>query len=165
MNSEEIYEMIKDKRLSFLKKHQKKDNGVNFFLSPRISLNLYKAKVFFVNDKNIILEYDKFHDIYLLSMLRNINKQIIGLFNDIYREDISTYPFFSEREKTFTIQCFVPKIKDKINVKYINEGVECNFRYPNRNCIIDHCEIEIKNIWLLNGKSGFNVELKSMTFY
>ena len=98
-------------------------------------------------------------------MLRNINKQILDLFNDIFKEDIHTYPLFMERDTTFTIQCFLPKIKNKINVKYTNEGIESHFKYPNRNCIIDQCEIEIKNIWHLNGKSGFNIELKGMTFY
>ena len=78
----------------------------------------------------------------------------------------SIYKLMSEiDDDKFTIRCYLPNIKGKHLIKCYIDNKEETFKLPRVNTVIDNCIIEIRNIWNINNKSGFNIELKSTSYF
>ena len=102
----------------------------------------------------------------LLILLRDINKKLQKLVknknSELFNTDI--YNIMSEIDNDkFTIRCYLPNFKGKHLIKYYVDKNEEMFKLPRVNTVIDNCIIEIRNIWKTNDKSGFNIELKSIS--
>lgn len=167
INSEVLSELINSEQLNIVKKRQRNVDNFNYYFSPSIGLNLWKPKVMIINPKFIVFEFNKVEHMNLLILLRDIDKKLQKLVknknSELFNTDI--YNLMSEIENDkFTIRCYLPNFKGKHLIKcYINNNEEI-FKLPRVNTIIDNCIIEIRNIWRTDNKSGFNIELKSISY-
>ena len=167
INSEVLSELINSEQLKIVKKRQQHSDNFNYYFSPSIGLNLWKPKVMIINPKFIVLEFNKIEHMSLLILLRDINKKLQKLVknknSELFNTDI--YNIMSEIDNDkFTIRCYLPNFKGKHLIKYYVNKNEEMFKLPRANTIIDNCVIEIRNIWKTNDKSGFNIELKSISY-
>ena len=166
INSEVLSELINSEQLKIVKKRQQHSDNFNYYFSPSIGLNLWKPKVMIINPKFIVLEFNKIEHMSLLILLRDINKKLQKLVknknSELFNTDI--YNIMSEIDNDkFTIRCYLPNFKGKHLIKYYVDKNEEMFKLPRVNTVIDNCIIEIRNIWKTNDKSGFNIELKSIS--
>jgi|UniRef100_A0A6C0ALS1 hypothetical protein len=168
INSEVLSELINSEQLKIVKKRQQHSDNFNYYFSPSIGLNLWKPKVMIINPKFIVLEFNKIEHMSLLILLRDINKKLQKLVknknSELFNTDI--YNIMSEIDNDkFTIRCYLPNFKGKHLIKcYVDKNEEM-FKLPRVNTVIDNCIIEIRNIWKTNDKSGFNIELKSTSYF
>lgn len=162
----------KNDELKIIKKEQTGSfSGTNFFITPTLSIKLYKPKVIFVNPKTITLEMSKINT-GLLSLLRRCDKMIMDKISDDIPEfdEKIKYNIFYENEKNNTIclRCYLPSFnnsyKTKYFIKYMEEGNETYFKLPRINMILDEAVLDIRNIWC-NNKLGYNLELKYIHVY
>lgn len=167
INSEVLSELINSGNLKIVKKIQKNSENFNYYFNPSIGMNLWKAKIMIVNPKFIVLEFNKREHMNLLILLRDINTKLQKLVRTKNSElfNINIYNIMSEIEDDkFTIRCHLPNFKGKYLIKsYINTNDE-TFKLPSINTIVDNCVIEIRNIWKIGEKVGFNIELKSVKY-
>lgn len=166
LNSEILSELIQDNKLAVLKKHQQNSDNSNYYFNPSIGLNLWRSKVMIKNSKFIVLEFNKIDHINLLILLRDINVKLQTILkqkdSELYNKNI--YNIMSEIDDKFTIRCYLPNYKGKYLIKYFINKEENVFRLPLVGAIIDNCTIEIRNLWKIKDKCGFNIELKSVNF-
>lgn len=139
--------------------------GLNYFISPKLSIRLYKPKVVFINSKSITLEMSKINT-GLTSLLRRCDDLITQKI-DIDLEGKIKYNICYDNEKNNTIllRCYLPSYKSKYLIKYMVEGKESIFKLPNSNTCLDEVIIDIRNIWYNNNKIGYNLELKYVHIY
>ena len=164
INSEVLSELINSEQLKIVKKRQQNVDNFNYYFSPSIGLNLWRSKVMIVNPKFIVFEFNKIEHMNLLILLRDINNKLQKLVkkqnSELFNTDI--YNIMSEiDDDKFTIRCYLPNVRGKHLIKCYIDNKEETFKLPRLNTIIDNCIIEIRNIWCINNKSGFNIELKS----
>lgn len=140
--------------------------GLNYFISPKLSIRLYKPKVLFVNPKSITLEMSKINT-GLLGLLRRCDTMIMGKIDEQDKQEKIKYNIFYENENnnTFCLRCYLPAYKSKYLIKYVVEGNESIFKLPNTNCQLDEVIIDIRNVWISNNKIGYNLELKYIHIY
>lgn len=145
--------------------------GLNYFISPKLSIKLYKPKVLFVNSKTIIFEMSKINT-GLLGLLRRCDQIItdkIKTQNDEFLDldKKIKYGIFYENElnNTICLRCYLPAFKTKYLIKYIEERQEIPFKLPRSSSIIDEVIIDIKNVWVSGNKIGYNLELKIINVY
>lgn len=166
LTSEILTELIQNKTLKIMKKHQKNSDDSNYYFTPSIGMNLYKPKVIFINAKFIVFEFDKYECLNLLQLLRTINNKLQYKLKNNYSElfDKDIYNIMSENDKTFTIRCYLPQK----NNKYYIKSPDTSFKLPRLNVCLDSAFIEIRNVWTQNTnsnfKGGFNIELKAIEY-
>jgi len=168
INSEVLSELINSEQLKVLKKRQQNSDNFNYYFSPSIGLNLWRSKVMIVNPKFIVFEFNKIEHMNLLILLRDIDNKLQRLVKSKNSElfNTSIYKLMSEIDNDkFTIRCYLPNFKGKHLIKCYVDNNEEIFKLPRVNTIIDNCVIEIRNIWKTNDKSGFNIELKSTSYF
>ena len=165
-NIETLNDLIYSDVLKVLKKRQKVNSNVNYYFNPNLSVQLFNAKALIVNQKYIVLEFDKTTHLSLLLFLRAISDKLINFLKskDCDLFDVSIYNIMSELENTFTIRCHLPNNKGKYFIESSMSGQKQEFRVPRAKCVIDVATIEIRNVWGQDKKYGFNVELKSVNF-
>ena len=154
----------KNDEIKLIKKEQTGSMiGLNYFISPKLSIKLYKPKVIFINAKTITLEMSKINT-GLIGLLKRCDNIIS---NKIETNEQIKYGIFYENEtnNTICLRCYLPNFKSKYLIKYIEENKEIPFRLPNLHSTIDEVIIDIKNIWLNNNKLGYNLELKIVNIY
>lgn len=168
INSEVLSELINSEQLKVLKKRQQNSDNFNYYFSPSIGLNLWRSKVMIVNPKFIVFEFNKIEHMNLLILLRDIDNKLQRLVKSKNSElfNASIYKLMSEIDNDkFTIRCYLPNFKGKHLIKRYVDNNEEIFKLPRVNTTIDNCVIEIRNIWKTNDKSGFNIELKSTSYF
>lgn len=166
VNSELLTDLLKNNTITILKKRQKDSNDSNYYFTPNIGLNLWNAKIMFINSKFLVLEFNKIDHINLLTLLRYVDSSLQKLLKSKNSElfNVDIYSIMSETEDKFTIRCYLPNYRGKYLIKYyVNDSDEL-FKLPKLNSIIDNCVIEIRNVWGKNNKYGFNIELKSIKY-
>lgn len=166
LNSEVLSELINNNNINILKKNQKDSNNSNYYFNPSMGLNLWRSKVIFTNPKFIVLQFKIVDNINLLTLLRNIDTRLQRLLKSKYSElfNVDIYSIMSERDDIFTIRCHLPNYKGKYFIKNETDNGDSVFKLPLLNATIDHCMIEIRNVWQTDKKYGFNVELKSVKY-
>lgn len=160
LNADVLDNIVSDDVLKILKRSQKIIGNCNYYFTPNIGLNLYNAKVKFVDKKCIVFEFDKYKHIQLLGLLRRINDVLKSLvrskFSELFEKEI--YDLFSENENVFMLRCYLPNYNGKYSIE-TNFG---KFNIPRVGCCYDIATIEIRNIWKNKEIYGFNNELKSV---
>ena len=174
-------------QLSFSKdlcifKYSNKNNFKNYFFSPNISIKLYNAKVTWVDNNNVSFGFKKYatidkenntivhnDNISLLNLLRNINNTLLKIYHDYkenYGHDIllnkdnsEILPnLFYEKETEFYIKCNLPNKNGKFFIKTQNDTG--SFSKPRVGTEYTSVTLDIRNIWEMNDKVGFRLELK-----
>lgn len=164
LNSDILQELIISKTLKIIKKSQKISNNSNYYFTPSIGIKLYNPKIMYSNLKSVVFEFDKYEFLNLLQLLRSINDKLQYKLKHDYSElfDKEIYNIMSERDDKFTIRCYLPHKNGKYFIKS-NES-SFGFKLPKSNCVLDEALIEIRNVWCNDGKYGFNLELKSVSY-
>lgn len=159
----------KNKELKIIEKEQTGNFvGMNYFITPKISIKLYKPKVLFVNSKNITFEMSKINTglIGLLKRCDNVIMEDLNKLIDI-EENTVKYNIFYENDNSNNIylRAYLPCYKSKYLIKYLEEGKETHFKLPRVNSILDEVVLDIRNLWFNNNKIGYNLELKYINIY
>lgn len=159
----------KNDELKIIKKDQTGNFvGVNYFITPKISIKLYKPKVVFVNSKTVTFEMSKINT-GLVNLLRRCDALILDKINNLTQAEdgLIKYNIFYENENNNNIylRVYLPSYKNKYLIKYIEENKETFFKLPKLNSTIDEVIIDIKNVWYNNKKMGYNLELKCINIY
>jgi hypothetical protein len=142
-------------------KLQKDGVSLNYFFSPQLCINIYKPRFLIVQNKYVVLEFSKDKHQSLLYMFKGINNYLKGLLPNTF----SCYDFFSEQEESFTIRLSLPKTKYKYTITSENQnGENIQFHLPALNSQPFFITILFKNIWQINNKGGFNIELKHIKY-
>lgn len=154
-------------RFNILKKRQLNGDDYNYFFTPGIKMTLYSPKVFYVDEKYIVFEFDR-KNANLYGMFKKKNEHILSVLRYQCTEliDKEIYNFYTEKENTFVVRVYLPRIKSRqmsYNIKAFNENhLEVAFYKPNKNVIYKSIDVEIKNLWQKKDTYGFNIELKSV---
>lgn len=161
LNSVVLNELVDTSVLKILKKNQKIQGNCNYYFNPNIGLKLYNPKVKYVDKKTIVFEFDKYKYASLLVLLNYINdvlqRTTKNEFSELFEKQI--YNIVSEQDSKFTIRCYLPNYNGKY---FIDTGSTEKFTVPRSGCEYDTAVIEIRNIWKMGEKYGFNLELKNV---
>ncbi len=131
--------MIPDFKFKVLK-NPKKENNLNYYLIQPIEFEIFSAKVDNINENNIIIKLNLKQHLYIKTLLDNFTDKV-------HRFDVDLNPncYFRKDEND---ENFIIRI---VNIKKLPV-------YKNTICDI---KLRIKNIWLINDKSGTIFELLS----
>lgn len=145
--------------LKIMKRAQKSNDSFNYFISPKLVLHLYKAKVVYCNSSYIVLGYSKFESLSLLTLLRHSSQVLKNKIEDsfIIPKSKEFFGIAQETEETFRVRCSLSNKNITLIDSYTNRQIP--FRLPKANSILDVVKIQIKNVWETPEKVGFNVEL------
>lgn len=167
LNTNIIHEMVNTNNLTTNIKFQRGD-GKNYFFVPTIGIQLYNAKVSWIDQykKNISFSFNKYENLSLLNMLKSINESLIGVYNKQSDNPVPVAPFFYEKDELFYIRVYLPNLNKKYHIEcsFIDsQNTESSsFSIPRLNCVYDSIIIDIRNIWENDMRSGFNLELKKV---
>lgn len=160
-SSGELYQLIQEKTLALLRKQQKTQDAFNYYLNPSISFQINNPKVIICNSNYIVFQLDKYKNLSLYQMLKSINDQLYNYLKYLYNTEAETsHTIFSEVDDNFTLRCYLPHIGKKYSIQSTFFNKEVPFTLPKINCVIDAAIIDIKNLWEMNNRIGFNLELK-----
>lgn len=161
LNSTVLNELVDNDVLKVLKKNQKTQDNCNYYFNPNIGFKLYDAKVKYVDKKSMVFEFDKYKYSSLLVLLNYTNDVLQRMtkqnFSELFEKSI--YGIVSEQDSTFTIRCYLPNYNGKY---FIETESDDKFKLPRSGCIYDSVTVEIRNIWKMGEKYGFNLELKGV---
>lgn len=164
LNCDTIKQLVETGDFKIIKKNQKIVGNCNYYFTPNMGINLYSAKVKFIDKKFIVFEFDKHTNSSLLLLLKNINKVFIDQLkiNNSELFDSPIYNLFSEDESNFTLRCYLPNSNGKyfITVDSTETDTKLPFRLPRVNAIYDMAIVEIRNVWKKDETCAFNLELK-----
>jgi len=163
---------LKDITISFQKKCQKQqrtdqvtNNAYNYYIQPKLAIKLYNAQVSLVNERYIVFVFDKFRDSSLLVLLKNISSSILRQLERVDSVNVEqSFPVFSETETLFTIRCSLPSFRGKYHIQQFEDGTLQQFRLPRTKATIESVQLEIRNLWVLDNRLGFNLELKIVEY-
>jgi hypothetical protein len=129
--------MIPEFKLKVLK-NPKKENNLNYYIIQPIEFQIFSANIENVTDNNIIIKLNLKQHLYIKNLLDYFT-------NQIHRIDVDLNPncYFRKDEND---ENFIIRI---VNVKKLKV-------YKNTICDLT---LKIKNIWLINDKSGTIFEL------
>lgn len=171
-------------------KFTNKNNFKNYFFSPNISIKLYNPKVTWVENNNVSFSFQKYltienntvvktDNIAFLDLLRNINTSLLKVLYD-YKENYGhtqnkNLPcLFYEKDAYFYIKCNLPNKNGKYFIKTQDpdpsQSKACFGLKPDQ-CFIKprigteytSVILDIRNIWEINDKVGFRLELKEIS--
>lgn len=163
LSSELLNNLRENNNLNLIKRKQKNSNNYNYYITPNISFNLYKPKVLFIDTKFIVFEYKKHDVLNLYYLLKTTNDMIKYKLSYCTRIDLKTiYDIFSVREDVLTIRCYLPQNKGIYNIKFIDSitNETSKFSLPKKGVYLDQVHIDIRNIWEVNDKIGYNLEVR-----
>lgn len=161
INSNIIENLINNKKLRLTQKNQKV-NGENYFFNPQLNITLYNTRIIDIQEKFIIIEFDK--DNLQGLKITNINKNIKEYIEkSINIENKKFYNLYTENDKKIRIRCLIPILNGMYKVEYIRDGNKTPFNNIYINSIINESEICIKNIWIKDDRIGFNVIIDKIT--
>jgi hypothetical protein len=157
-----------------ISKFTNKNNFKNYFFSPNISIKLYNPKITWIENNNISFSFQKYatiennviiknDNISFLELLRNINIKLLKVFYD-YKENYGHNhnkdlpSLFYEKDQYFYIKCNLPNKNGKYFIKTQNG----EFIKPKIGTEFTSVILDIRNIWEINGKVGFRLELKEI---
>ena len=158
-------------------KFTNKNNFKNYFFSPNISIKLYNPKVTWVENNNVSFSFEKYvtiennnvvktDNITLLDLLRNINTSLLKILYD-YKENYGhtqnkNLPcLFYEKDAHFYIKCNLPNKNGKYFIKTLDP--DQYFIKPRIGTEYTSVILDIRNIWEMNDKVGFRLELKEIS--
>ena len=155
--------------IALIKKNQK-TNGCNYFFTPNIGLKLFYPKIIPLDYKSLNLVFEKKNNLNLLTMLRHINNILKNKLYDCNPElknSNTVYDIMSEQENTFMIRCHLPNNKGSYFIKYQISDSDDNYSlgfYKPPKYITTYASVilEFRNIWSINNKCGFNMEIKEV---
>ena len=154
------FEQVKD-NITISSKFQKDGVSLNYFFSPQLCITIYKPRFRIVQNKYVVIEFSKDKHKSLLYMFKGINNYLKGLIPNTFL----CYDFFSEQEDSFTIRLSLPQTKYKNAIISENKsGEQISFQLPVVNSEPSLITILFKNIWQINSKGGFNIELKHIKY-
>ncbi|NBP02835.1 MAG: hypothetical protein EBU90_22510 [Proteobacteria bacterium] len=148
VDSQEIAAMCEDGRLSINMKPQRNGQGNNYLFNPDIGIICTNVSVIELNTKYVILGLnptDGADGIRLGKHLQNYLKR------SYYIQE--TVPFYDLVNKTtdkedYWIRCYLPQFRGK-SVFDLRQSDQ-----------LESVTLDIKNVWQLSDKLGFNVEVK-----
>lgn len=142
-------------------KYQKNGSSLNYFFSPQLHLNIYKPKFMIVQEKYVVIQFDKHKHNSLLNMFKGINNYL----KDLLPKTFMCYNFFSEQDDSFTVRLSLPKTKYKYMISCEDDtGKQIPFQLPNIKSEPFLITIVFKNIWQINNKGGFNIEIHHIKY-
>jgi hypothetical protein len=141
------------------------NNTINYYISPTIGIELYNAKVSWIDPykKNISFGFNKYENASLLLFLKSIYNKFDNIYHDNAYNKYELYtlaPFYYEKDDFFYIKCYLPRVKNIYSIKSEFNGNVDQFTLPNKDCIYNSIVIDFRNIWETNKQAGFNMELK-----
>jgi hypothetical protein len=157
-----LYEKIKNDELDIIRRNQKTKDDYNYYFNPSLYFKLYNARVKYVTNTYIILEFDYAKNINLLSFLGTCSSLLQEFVVKKFPDDYSSfYKMHVEdlKKYKFSVRASFKKIGSKFATVFREEHTEVPFRLPKINSQIDYCEINIKNLWKNSGRLGYNLEL------
>lgn len=149
--------------LSLIKRKQRNIENYNYYITPNLSFELFNPKVMFITPKFIVFEYKKHEILNLFALLKLTNEMIKNKLKNYTRLDLkNVYDLYSVTDDTLTIRCSLPQKNNKYLIKnidmYTNETRV--FTLPRKGILLNSVIIDIRNIWEIDDKIGFNLELK-----
>lgn len=151
--------------ISLIKRKQRNIENYNYYITPNLSFELFNPKVMFITPKFIVFEYTKHEILGLFTLLKSTNDIIKNKLKNYTRLDLkNVYDLYSITNETLTIRCSLPQKNNKYLIKnidmYTNETR--TFALPRKGILLNSVIIDIRNIWEIDDKIGFNLELKSI---
>jgi len=160
-NVEFLKNIIKSRKIKLTYKPQKL-NGENYFFNPNLIIKLYNIIIVEINEKYLLLEFDK-NDLQQLKV-KNINKELKEFIQtQIETDNHIFYDMFVEtKNNKVRIRCQTPQINGIYNFDYIRNNTKQPYKDIYIHSKIKKCEIIIKNIWIQDFKIGFNLMFKQI---
>jgi hypothetical protein len=139
LNTEVLKQLLDEDVLKIIRKQQKNTKYYNYYFNENIGMRLYKCKVLYSNENYIVLEFDKFQNIMLLQLLRNVHNMLIKRLKIMYNitDEITIYTPYSETDDNFTIRCNIPHVKNKYGVECLFEQMKIPFNIPKKGIVLD----------------------------
>lgn len=163
VSTSSVNELINSGGLCIVRKSQKIKDSYNYFFSPVLQIDLYGATVSWRDAKHVVFRFDKYANLGLLTMLRNVSERLLSKIKHTYivRAE-SVFNIHQEQENTFTIRCGLVCNKGRYNVKDDSDGLMDGeyFKLPRIGCCFEQVSVEIRNAWEDPRRLGFNIELK-----
>ena len=155
INSNIIENLIQNRKLRLTLKNQKL-NGENYFFNPQLKIKLYNTRIVEIQEKFIIIDFDK-DDLQGLKIV-NINKNLKEYIErSINIDNKILYNLYTENTKKIRIRCLIPILNGMYKLEYIRDGTKIAFNNIYINSIIKEIEICVKNIWVKENRIGFNL--------
>jgi hypothetical protein len=163
-SSDSLKNLIESGRLSIVRKPQKAIGSFNYFFTPTLSLTLYNPKVMLSNNKFIVLEFDRYRQLSLFTMLKSVHNQLTCYLKRSYVVDCDNcYGIASENESTFTVRCSLPQSGGRYRIQCETNGVESKFQVPRSGLSLEKVNVEIRNVWYSDSRLGYNLEVKGVS--
>lgn len=168
LNSNILNEFNKHKSLSIFHKFQRGKNGKNYFFNSNIGIKLFKPEVSWIDPlkNNISFKFNKYENANLLKLLKHTHECLTNIYNakkeELNEDELCLSHFFYEKDDSFYIRCYLPKIKGKYNIVSCFNNINGQFNIPRKDAVFDYIIIDFRNIWddKDNLKAGYNIELK-----
>jgi hypothetical protein len=161
-----LKKLFEENVLKIIKKQQKNTHYYNYYFSENIGIKLYQCKVLFSNENYIVFEFDKYKNLPLLQLLRNIHNMMMTRLKSMnnYSNDIIIYEPYSETEENFTIRCNILHVKNKYFIECLLGEMKIPFNIPKKGVVLDTVVIEFKNIWENANRIAYNMEIKKLVY-
>lgn len=166
LNTEILKQLLDENVLKMIRKQQKNTKYYNYYFNENIGIKLYKCKVLYSNENYIVFEFDKYENLMLLQLLRNIHNMLITRLKLMYNisDDLIIYTPYSETDEKFTIRCNIPHIKNKYIIDCFLEEMKIPFNIPKKGIILDTVVLEFRNIWENSNRLAYNIEIKKIVY-
>ena len=148
----------------YLETKFQRGNGKNYYFVPNIGLELYNAKVSWIDKskKNISFSFNRYDNLTLLNMLKYINSKLSIIYEKKSNDPMPISTFFYEKGDNFYIRCYLPNTRGNYHIDSFFNNESEKFSIPNLSSVYNNITIDIRNIWedLDNNRAGYNLELK-----
>lgn len=163
---QQLLELCKSGEIGIFRKAQTQSGNYNYFITPNCRMELYGGKVKFIDIKYIVIEYNKSSHLSLLLMLKTMHEHLVKSIKLVYPNNDKTnwYPMHSETDTSFSIRCYLPQAKGSYSIESYFENAKIPFKLPRTGCNIQSASLDIRNIWELNKKMGYIIDLKIVKF-
>lgn len=149
VDANEIKSMCEEGRLSINMKPQRSGQGNNYLFNPELGITFRNVQVIEVNAKYVIFRLSQSDGEDSLCLGRHLQNY---LKRSYFIQD--TVPFYNiinkDNNDEYVIRCYLPQLKGKSALPLPKSEH------------IDTITLEIKNVWHLPDKLGFNVELRRL---
>lgn len=135
---------------------------MNYYISPSVGLKLHRPAVLISQPGYIVFKFLKKDNQTLMNLMNNINTWLSNsLKSTFYIDPRKTfYPFFSELQDAFTLRCSLPQSAGRYNIHHERNGIATEYFQIHIDTLVSVACVDFRNIWELDNKLGYNLELK-----
>ena len=147
VDADEIKSMCEEGRLRINMKRQRSGLGTNYLFAPEIGMNFRNVHVNEVHDKYIIFSLNSSDGEDCTRLGNHLQNYLKRSY--VIQDTLPFYNIVNENDNgEFWIRCYLPQLKGKPAIS-LQKSEQ-----------IETITLEIKNIWHLQDKLGFNIELR-----